>query len=138
MVWLCIIIRNFVCMKKKTLNSNFLSISGYIFQTEVMLSLCLHFEGFQPIYTYAIKVMLIRKCLFEVLQMLSCCTSNDMTTLINQKGPCPNYSSVINLKTLLKTPKKYFSSKFKILHPTILRWNASSVELKALTFRGST
>ena len=48
-------------MKKKTLNSNFLSISGYILQPEVMLSLCLDFEEFQPIYTYAIKVMLTKK-----------------------------------------------------------------------------
>ena len=125
-------------MKKKTLNSNFLSISGYILQPEVMLSLCLDFEEFQPIYTYAIKVMLTKKCLFQVLQMLSCCVSNNMTTLINQKGPSPNYSSVDNLIILLKTRKQYFSTKFKILHPTILRWNASRVELKALTFPGST
>ena len=34
-------------MKKKTLNSNFLSISGYICQPEVMLTLCLYFEEFQ-------------------------------------------------------------------------------------------
>ena len=39
-VWLCIIIRNFVCMKKKKLNSNFLSISGYISQSEVILTGC--------------------------------------------------------------------------------------------------
>ena len=124
-------------MKKKTLNSNFLSISLYIFQPEVMLILCMYFEEFQPTYTYAIKVMFIKKWLFQVLQMLSCCASNNMATLINQKGSSPNYSSAINLTILLKTRKQYFSPKFKILHLTILHWNASRVELKALTFLDS-
>ena len=124
-------------MKKKTLNSNFLSISGYISQPEVMLNLCLHFQKFQHIYIYGIKVMLIKKWLFQVLQILSCCASNKVTILINQKCPSPNYSSVINLTIFLKTRKQYISPKFKILHPTILRWNPSKVELKALTFLSS-
>ena len=47
-------------MKKKTLNSNFLSISGYIFQPEVMLTLCLHFEDFSLCYKdYAHEKMVI-------------------------------------------------------------------------------
>ena len=47
-------------MKKETLNSNFLSISGYIFQPEVMLTLCLHFEDFSLCYKdYAHEKMVI-------------------------------------------------------------------------------
>lgn len=109
-VWLCIIIKNFVCLKKKTLNSNFLSISGYIFQPEVMLAFCgisayiyLRYKGF----------MLIKKWLFQVLQMLSCCATSNMVTLINQKGPSSNYHRVIKLTIFLKTRKQYFSPKFK-------------------------
>ena len=108
-VWLCIIIKNFVCLKKGHLILIF-SQSLDIFSS---LKLCLHFEEFQPTYTYAIKVMLIKKWLFQVLQMLSCCATSNMVTLINQRGPSPNYCSVIKLTIFLKTRKQYFSPKFK-------------------------